>query len=259
MKVAFCTPSLSGPTKPYIKALQNSIPLIKEAGWEECYVQEVGCPYISAARATMTRKAIDAGADIFVYLDYDLSWRPEDLLTLIETEGDCVAGTYRYKKEEEEYMGAINTHTNDIAILRDDGCISAHSVPAGFLKLTKDAIRQFMVAYPELLYGYPDCYTVDLFNHGAHLGTWYGEDMAFSRRWRACGGKIWVIPDLFLNHHSPDVVYRGNFHEYLMRQPGGSKEGDQALYKHTVSFEQWKAENEEMGCTMYNDKYFGVG
>jgi len=247
MKVAFCTPSMKGPTKPYIKALEDSIPLIVKAGWDECYVQEVGCPYISVARATMTRKAMSEDADVFVYLDYDLSWRPQDLLTLIETDGDVVAGMYRYKKDDEEYMGAINTHANGIAQLREDGCISAHGVPAGFLKLTRDAIRRFMVAYPELLYGHPDCYSVDLFNHGAFEGTWYGEDMAFSRRWRACGGEIWVVPDLSLNHHSPDEVYRGNFHEFLMRQPGGSEEG--------ISFEQWQAKNKETGCTIHNDEY----
>lgn len=230
MKVAFCTPSLQGPTKPYIKALEDSIPLIIEAGWEECYVQEIGCPYISAARATMTRKALDADVDVFVYLDYDLSWDPKDLLTLIETEGDCVAGLYRYKKDEVEYMGSINSDSNGRPRLRcatstseADGCISGHTMPAGFLKLTRDAIRRFMRAYPKLLYGHPDKYTVDLFNHGAHEGVWYGEDMAFARNWRGCGGEIWIVPDLNLNHHSADKVYKGNYHEFLLRQPGGSE------------------------------------
>ena len=224
MKVAFCTPSLAGPTKPYIKALQDSIPLIKKAGWEECYVQEIGCPYISGARATMTRKALDTDADTFVYLDYDLSWKPEDLLTLIETEGDVVAGTYRYKKDEEAYMGSIITDANGLPMAREDGCLRGHFMPAGFLKLTRDAIRQFMIAYPELLYGDPERYSIDLFNHGAYEGTWYGEDCSFSRRWLTCCGKIWVVPDLDLHHHATDKVYKGNFHEFLLRQPGGSKE-----------------------------------
>ncbi len=224
MKVAFCTPSLAGPTKPYIQALQDSIPLVLDAGWEECYVQEIGCPYISAARATMTRKGLDADADVFVYLDYDLSWKPQDLLTLIETEGDVVAGLYRFKKDDEEYMGSILTDANGIPKVTNNGCLQGFGVPAGFLKLTKDAIRKFMVAYPELLYGHPDRYSIDLFNHGAHKGTWYGEDMAFSRNWLACGGKILIVPDLALDHHSTDKVYKGNFHEFLLRQPGGSKE-----------------------------------
>lgn len=221
MKVIFATPSLTGPTAPYIKALEDSIPLIKAAGWEEGYAQEIGCPYISAARATMTRRALDAGADVIVYIDYDLSWKPEDLLTLLSAEGDVVAGTYRYKKDEEEYMGVIRNDAAFRPIVRADGCIQAEKMPAGFLKVTRHALRVFMKAYPELLYGHPEQYTVDLFNHGAYKGVWYGEDYAFCRRWIETGNKLWCVPDLDLVHHSKDKAYPGNFHNFLRRQPGG--------------------------------------
>lgn len=219
MKVIFCTPSLSGPTAPYISALEQSIPLIVGAGWEEGYTQEVGNPYISAARAHMTRKALDAKADVIVYLDYDLSWRPSDLLKLIETPGDVVAGTYRYKKPEEEYMGTVVTDDNHIPQGRaSDGCLSALRVPAGFLKITKEAIHKFMGAYPELVYGERYNPSVDLFNHGAHEGVWYGEDYAFCRNWLATGERIWLIPDLDLDHHSKDEVFKGNFHRFMSKQ-----------------------------------------
>jgi hypothetical protein len=184
-------------------------------------VFEVGSPYISAARATLTRKALDAGADIIIYIDHDMSWRPEDMLTLIKTKGDVVSGTYRFKKDEEEYMGALLTDAQGFPTVRDDGALAAHCIPAGFLKVTRDGILRFMKAYPELLYGHPENYTVDLFNHGAHKGVWYGEDYAFSRNWRALGGEIWLVPDLQLDHHSADNCFPGNFHMFLRRQPGG--------------------------------------
>jgi hypothetical protein len=98
-KVVFCTPTVTRPYAPYLKALEDSVPLVKAAGWEDQVVFEIGNPYISAARAKMTRKALDAGADVIVYLDHDLSWEPKDLVTLLETEGDVVAGTYRMKYE----------------------------------------------------------------------------------------------------------------------------------------------------------------
>jgi len=215
VKVIFCTPSLAGPTAPYIKALEDSIPLIVGAGWEEGYAQEVGNPYISAARANMTRKALDAKADVIVYLDYDLSWRPEDLLKLITTPGDVVAGTYRFKKDEEEYMGRVALMPNGQVAGRADGCLKAECIPAGFLKVTRDGIGKFMQGYPDLVYGPPYNPSVDLFNHGAHKGIWYGEDYAFSRNWTDIGGEIWIVPDIDLDHHSPDKVYKGNFHRYL--------------------------------------------
>lgn len=223
MKVVFCTPSLGGPTAPYIKALEASVPLITAAGWEEGYAQEIGNPYISAARATMLRKAMDARADVIVFLDYDVSWKPQDLLTLIETEGDVVAGTYRFKNEGEEYMGGLATSADHRPIVRADGCMKALRVPAGFLKITKECVDKFMSAYPQLVYGPKYNPSVDIFNHGAIDGKWWGEDYAFSKRWTECGGEIWLRPELEIDHHSKDRVWPGNFHDFMMRQPGGSK------------------------------------
>lgn len=219
MKVVFATPSLKGPTAPYIAALEQSVPLIIAAGWDEAYVQEVGNPYISAARAIMTRKALDAKADVIVYLDYDLSWSPKDLLTLIETPGDVVAGTYRFKKDEVQYMGLINCEPDGRPKTRRDGCISATRVPAGFMKITTFAIDRFMRAYPHLVFGPHFNSSVDLFNHGAHERVWFGEDYAFSRNWIAAGGELWIVPDLDITHYSESMAYPGNFHKFLMAQP----------------------------------------
>jgi glycosyltransferase involved in cell wall biosynthesis len=236
-KVVFVTPSretgpirLSDGTRPYVDALENSIPSIIAAGWDEGWIPEIGNPYISAARAHMTRKALDAGADVIIYLDDDLSWDPPDLLTLLNTPGDVVAGTYRFKRHDfEEYMGCIFSDATGRPLLRPDGCIKAERVPAGFLKVTKEAIGRFMGAYPHLVYGPPWNPSIDLFNHGAHKGLWYGEDYAFSRNWLDLGGEMWFVPNLNITHHglwrnfvtgeTKEMSYPGNFHEFLLRQP----------------------------------------
>jgi len=223
MKVVFCTPSMKRPADAFLESMEASIPLIKDAGWDEGMAQELNCPYISHARAKMTRKALDADADVIVYLDYDLSWEPDALLKLISTDDDVVAATYRFKKDDEEYMGTLITGPEYAPIVREDGLIRADWVPAGFLKVTREAIRKIMKTYPELLYGAPDNYSVDLFNHGAYQGIWYGEDYAFSRRWNDAGGMIWIMPDMNITHHNIDTgdAYEGNFHNFLRRQPGG--------------------------------------
>jgi glycosyltransferase involved in cell wall biosynthesis len=218
VKAVFCVPSLKGPTAPFVEALEKSIGPVIGAGWDEGTVEERGCPYISHARATMLRKALDAKADVIVFLDYDLSWDEGELLKLIETPGDVIAGTYRFKQDEEKYMGALRRGPDNKPILRDDGCIRADWIPAGFLKITANAVHSFMVAYPELMFGPKFAPSIDLFNHGAHEGLWWGEDYAFSRRWNACGGEIWIIPDLNLTHHSADKAYPGNYHQYLIER-----------------------------------------
>lgn len=222
-KVVFCIPTISKPYQVTLDSLAASLPLITAAGWEEGAVYQIGCPYISAARSMMLRKALDAKATVVVFIDHDLSWRPEDLLKLIETEGDVVSGTYRFKGEPEEYMGAIFPNDEGTPIVRDDGCIKAHSIPAGFLKITRPGVNKFITAYPELTYGETCSPHVDLFNHGVFDHVWYGEDYSFARRWREKCGDIWLVPDLQLNHHSNTSEFKGNFHEFMLRQPGGSE------------------------------------
>ena len=224
MKVCFCIPTVTKPYQATLDSLKASVPLI-EKEWDHVMVSEVGCPYISNARATMLRKALDARADVIVFIDHDLSWKPRDLLTLINTEGDVVAGTYRFKEEgPARYMGACQPYPDGSPQVRSDGALRAFSAPAGFLKITKDCVNTFIGYFPELCYG--DRYSphIDLFNHGAHEGVWYGEDYAFCRRWKETGGDVIICPDLSISHWSGDVEYKGNYHDYLQGLPGGSRE-----------------------------------
>jgi glycosyltransferase involved in cell wall biosynthesis len=224
-KVVFCVPTITKPFRQTIDSFLASVPLIKAAGWDDGIVYEIGNPYISAARATLLRKALDAKATVVVFIDHDVSWSPGDLLKLIETEGDVVAGTYRFKQDAEIYMGMIRSNANGTPKTREsDGAIAADWTPAGFLKVTREAVSKFMLAYPELCFGEACNPSVDLFNHGAHERSWWGEDAAFGRRWVKSGGEIWVVPDLNITHHSNDKAYPGNLHKHLLRQPGGSED-----------------------------------
>lgn len=224
-KVIFCIPTLTKPYQQCLDSLTASLPLIEAAGFEHGLVNEIGSPYISAARAAMLRKALDAKADIVVFIDHDLSWQPQDLLKLIQADGDLVAGTYRFKKEPEEYMGALITGADGTPIVREsDGALLCHSAPAGFLKITKQGVNRFMKEYPELLYGDRFAPHVDLFQHGAHDFVWIGEDYSLCRRWREKCGQLWLIPDLNLTHHTKEQAYEGNYHSFLLACPGGSND-----------------------------------
>jgi hypothetical protein len=232
-KVAVCIPTITKPYQQCLDSLAASAPVLSGAGWEMADIYEIGNPYISAARSALLRKALDAKADVIVFIDHDLSWEPQGLLKLIETEGPVISGTYRFKRDEVEYMGALLPDIHGRPQVRTDGCVKAHSVPAGFLKLTRNAVNRFMLDYPELCYGDRFALNVDLFNHGAWQGTWYGEDYAFARRWREKCGEVWIVPDLNITHWTKLVhpetqetictPYPGNFHQYLLAQEGGSE------------------------------------
>lgn len=229
LKVTFCVPSRRKAHPAFFGAMERSIPAIIDAGFQEGMTFQTGCPYISGARASMLKQALNAKSDIIVFIDDDVSWEGDALLRLVQTPDDVVGGTYRCKEDELNYMGRILQDKDGFPTsIREDGCIECSCLPAGFLKITKEAVFKFMRGYPELCYGPPWDYAVDLFNHGAHQGLWWGEDYAFCRRWRDIGGKVWLIPDLNIHHNAwPEdgkadyKVYEGNFHKYLLSRPGG--------------------------------------
>lgn len=223
-RVVLCVPTRTKPHRACVEAMEKSIPLVMGAGYDVQITCEVGNPYISGARANMIKRGLSAKGDIFITIDDDVSWEPEALLKLVETEGEVVAGTYRCKEDEPNYMGRpLVDEIGRPKNIRADGCIEMACAPAGFLKITKEAIDKFAKGYPHLCYGPAWDQSVDLFNHGAHQGLWFGEDYAFCRNWRDIGGKVWCIPNIDVHHNSwtDDRVWRGNYHEYLMAQPGG--------------------------------------
>lgn len=221
-KVVFCTPTLTRPHPAYFDAVKASAPLLDAAGWDHGITWMVGCAYISAARSIMLRRALDAKADVVVFIDHDMSWAPADLLRLIETPGDVVAGTYRFKFDTVEFMGRYWPGPSGKPLVRDtDQAVKMLTVPAGFLKITRQGVNRFMRKYPELNYGDECAPSTDLFNHGAHEGVWYGEDYRFAMRWNEIDD-LWCIPDMQLSHHDKDKAYSGTYHDYLLSRPGGA-------------------------------------
>src|ERR1700675_4256092 len=100
MKVGFCVPFVNKMTPPFAESLGASLPAIEAPGLEHFLVPERGNPYISGARANMARKAFDLllePDDMICFLDYDVSFRPEDMLRLLTAKGEVVCGTYRFK------------------------------------------------------------------------------------------------------------------------------------------------------------------
>lgn len=218
MKVVLCVPTITKPHQCLLDSIEKALPLLDQ--YDHYMVSEVGCPYISCARATMLRKALDHKADIIIFLDHDIAFEPEDIIKLIQTEGNYVVGTYRFKRDPEEYMGQLLSNENGTPIVRSDGAIKTFSAPAGFMKITPYTVNKIIEHYPELCYGERHSPHVDFFNHGAFNHVWYGEDYAASRRWLEIGEEIWTIPNLNIDHQG----YKGNLHNFLLRQPGGSNE-----------------------------------
>lgn len=216
-KVVFCVPVFPKPFKETVRSIEAEKKILKDSGWESEVLWQVGIPYISGARAVLLRSALDAQATVILFVDQDISWEPGTALKLIETEGGIVAGTYRYKEDQERYMGALVIGSIGRPLMRADGAVEAQWAPAGFLKVTRDAVNLMMATHPELCWGEASGPNYDMFAHGVLEGNWRGEDVAACIRWRKMGQKLWMAPDLDITHHSVDKAYPGNLAKFLKK------------------------------------------
>lgn len=235
MKIVIATPTITRPHPKYLEALERSAAVLDAEGIEHFTTYEIGSPYISHARSKMLRRALDAKCSMVIFIDHDIEWEPEGLLKLIRTPGWVVAGTYRFKLPLEQiddnkpYMGRLPPSHDGRPLVREDGAIKAQWAPAGFLKVTHEAVDAFIQAHPELCYGPRWSPYVDLFNHGARNNIWFGEDYSFSQRWNDMGKQLWLVPDLNLTHWDGDTPYAGNYHQWLSEQKGGANDPDRVV------------------------------
>lgn len=226
MHIFFATPAYRGIwCKQFIESLEATVDHLALLGHTTTFNLLTGSCYVQSARNELAQRFLDSGADVLFFLDDDVSWCPEDVLTLLETPGDVVAGIYPKKCQETDFPVVIHTDGDGFPLVRQDGCIAATGLPTGFMRITRVAIEQLRAAYPGQRFDdYQDgekvgeCY--DLFPQGVHNGRWYGEDFAFCNLWAALGGSLWVVPDLTLTHHATDgTQYVGNYHQFLLSQP----------------------------------------
>ena len=228
-KVFFAVPFYREPKcLPFISSFEGAVKLFKDNGYETHAGVCIGDSFIQRARAKLVKQFMDSGCDFLLFLDDDMSWDPKDLLRLTEIPGKIVAGVYRLKVEPdvEAYPNGINKDSDGLPICRNDGCISAWGVSTGFMKIERTVFEKLIKAYPEKEYygkkgGLKIDQHYDLFPQGVYNKQWLGEDYSFCRLWTDIGGEIWVKPDIDFIHYSKQAEYPGNYHEYLMKLPGG--------------------------------------
>lgn len=215
---------------PFAEALCDTIRECQDKGYEVTLLVHSRNPYIQAARNELVAEFLETEGDVLFFLDDDLSWEPSSVLCLLQMSDEVVAGTYRMKCEEERYCGVLFTDAEDKPIARKNGALAASQVATGFLRITRAALVNMILGHPEQRYteydekGEVKSVMTDLFPQGVYNGRWVGEDYAFCRLWKQLMGEIWLVPNLNITHwdRATGASYPGNFHEFLLKQPGGS-------------------------------------
>lgn len=237
--VVIATPAYDGKlTDGCAKSISDARILCIRAGIWTDFLTLGGCAYLPMARNKLVRDFLaNSKATDLVFIDADVGFSARSLVRLLGHDVDVVAGAYRYKVDEERYpvlpLAADGHEGEATAPPRVDeatGLITAGMVPSGFLRIRRAVFERFLEHY-----GAPNLAVVernrdgtereryyDFFDTQKVGEQWFGEDVRFGQLWQAMGGELWIDPDLDLTHTGVKH-YPGNYHRFLLRQPGGSE------------------------------------
>ena len=217
---------------PFFSSVKRAVKRLRFHGYEVFSGLVLNDSFVQRARNRLVKQFLDSPAETMVFLDDDMSWEAADIVRLLSTPGEIVAGMYPLKIDGKEmYPGCLNFDKAGYPIARDDGCLSSWGTMTGFMKIERSVFETLIKTYPEQMYcarinDEPTEIYYDFFPQGVCSQRWWGEDYSFCRLWTQTGGKIWILPDIDFVHYGLNKAYHGNYHKFLKRLPGGIDSGN---------------------------------
>jgi predicted O-methyltransferase YrrM len=212
-KVMLATTSYGNPDASYTFSIARSREALSAAGIQSAYLLLQGNCHVDDARNAVVRDFLDSDCTDLVFLDADVSWEPEALVTLCQTDRDLCGGVYPYRRESEEETMPVR-HLPQITV--DDGLIEVEGLPTGFMKIKRHVLETMAKVAKHFVKDdgtpHPVIFQRDYFGVGRR-----GGDIQFCMIWREMGGKLYAIPELRLGHAGVHVI-KGSLGASLRRQ-----------------------------------------
>ncbi len=139
-----------------------------------------------------------------LFVDSDMAWSAADAQKLFDTGEDFVGGTYCRK-------GPSRPLTAHLLPSRKGDLIEATHVGTGFLLVSRGAIEKMLTVFAADRYSTGGKEYTALFLQNIHEGT---EDLAFCRKWRECGGQVWMHTGVVLPHYDGNTAYVADVSEF---------------------------------------------
>jgi len=233
-RVAFCIPSGDAVMihKPFVRCLEATKALLDAHGVKWVHVQRDGGSHIGKAREGVLWAAMQSDATHLFWIDDDMTWEPEEALSLLAAGVDFAAVVGMRKSTPP--TPACNVLPGAAIFDHKTGFLEVRDVGFAFVCLRREVIERLCAAYPDLQYQTGDgskqyALFLDMIDRETvGEGERLGEDFSFCRRWRGIGGRIWVDAHAELGHWGV-TDYRGKLSDFFVY---GEKE---ALPAHRVA------------------------
>jgi hypothetical protein len=152
-----------------------------------------GDSLIQRARNSAVAQFLQTDASHLLFIDADMTWRPEDVVRLIQAQRDIVCGGYVRKTEAADFTFGADIDARGAGYM-ERGLLRVRHAATGFMMIGRNVFTQMQVQLPR----YTEAHLVD--KSGERLpvypwfecevvnGAFWSEDFAFCNRWRAMGG-----------------------------------------------------------------------
>jgi hypothetical protein len=221
--IMIVTPAYSGTTHvQYAISLAETFYLLNLHGIKVTFQIEPSSSILSAARNRLTERFWQSDATHMLCIDSDLGWPAQAVLAMFDAKKEFIAGVYPSRKEKGFIFRPQYEDKQTQKLIREKHLVKMEAVPAGFMLISRSAIKKMRNHYPEMYYSPKDPRddsesTYALFNTELFDGEFWGEDYVFCRRAGAAGIDIWVDPLIQFDHAGTI----GSLCEVLSNQPKG--------------------------------------
>jgi hypothetical protein len=224
---------------PYIGALALTLKVCFKAGLEVEYWQILRDAYVWRCRNSFAQKFLDeTEAKWLIFIDSDMAWDLMGFTNLLKAPVDVVGAAYPCQNNW-DFWGVRHHIVGDGSqrplVDPGTGLISAEWVPTGFMKISRKALETVRANEPYNFY-IDDKGTKyhGFFSHITENGNAYGEDISFCVRCLRAGVKLWIEPNICIEHYGLSA-HTGNYSDFLRHQTGGdlhkSKKHPKSLLK----------------------------
>jgi hypothetical protein len=183
--------------------------------------------FIIRARNAAESEFLSSDATHLLFIDADISFDPEDVLKLIQSNKDVICSPYPKKYIKDNPNDGRPFEPVDFAVSGSMRKVSEkeyeiQSVATGFLLIKRNVFENLIDKYPEIEYvndidGYgPGKVMHDFFRVHINPNTkiYESEDWGFCTLWRNMGGKVYARNDISLGHWGWKE-YKGNFNNWI--------------------------------------------
>lgn len=215
-KVCLATTAYESPAAAYTHSIQRSREALHKAGFLTAYYLLSGNCHVDDARNSIVQEFLLSDCTDLVFLDADVVWEAEALVTLCRFDVDVVGGVYPFRRDDEKSKQNMPVIMYPGEVTPDEtGLIEVAGLPTGFLRIRRHVLemladdackhwkrndRRSMVPIIFERAFLPD-------SSNPKFGGRLGGDLNFCRKWIEKGGKVYAAPEIYLGHVVKSVVY----------------------------------------------------